>query len=211
MTAIRVLLADDHPLVCEGLRVVLAAQPDVTVVGEAATAGEAQGRCAELRPDVLLLDLRMPGPPPAETLAFLRARSLPTRVVILTGHQDREVARSLVRQGVGGYVLKGEPGEAVVHAVRVAAEGGMWLSPAVAAALADEPDRLQKGSALTKREHEVLVLLAQGVDVRHMAEALGVREQTVRNYLRSLYDKLGVHSQLEAALWARDHGLDRPC
>lgn len=206
--ATRVLLADDHPVFRAGLRSTLADEPDIAVVGEATTGDEAVALCREQQPDVLLLDLRMPGPPAAETVTDVRAHWPAIRIIIVTAFDDALHLRDLVRRGVAGYVLKDEAPVAVVAAVRTVARGGSWFSPTIAGRLAewvsgcrsDVPD-------LTEREQQLLALLAQGWDVGHIAATLHLAEQTVRNYLSRLYTKLGVHSRANAIVWARDRGL----
>lgn len=209
MATIRVLLADDHPLVRQGLRAMLSPEPDLTVIGEAATGEEAQRLCVELRPDVLLLDLSMPGPPAVDTAARVRRLSPGTRIVILTGCRDWAVGRTLLHQGVSGYVLKDDEPESVERAIRRVAAGDLWLSPQVVAELAANPASAAQPD-LTTRQCDVLSRLSRGWSIARIAEDLGVREQTIRNYLRAIYEKLNVHSRTEAALWARDHGFGGP-
>ena len=203
---IRVLLADDHPLVRAGLRATLDAEPDLAVVGEAADGEETQQRCRELRADVLVLDLNMPGPRPSSTVAFVQEHCPESHVLILTAYDDDAYVRGLLAVGVAGYVLKDEAPDALVDAVRSVAHGGTWFSrPVVTALTQPESSHGSANPALTDRERQLLGLLAQGWDNVRIAGALHLREQTVRNYLSRLYDKLGVQSRSEAIVWARDH------
>jgi DNA-binding NarL/FixJ family response regulator len=208
MEPVRVVLADDHPLIRSGLRARLEAEPDLVVVGEAAHGDEAQQRSRELRADILVLDLNMPGPPPTATVAFLREHCPEARVLVLTAYDDDAYVRGLLAAGVAGYVLKDEAPDALVDAVRSVAHGGTWFSRAVVAALADP---LRKdgvaGLALTARERQLLDLVARGWDNFRIAEELHLGEQTVRNYLSRLYGKLGVQSRAEAIVWAHEHGV----
>ena len=203
---IRVLLADDHPLVRAGLRATLATAPDLALVAEAATADEAQRLCHEHGPDVLLLDLAMPGPPPAATVAYVGEQCPRTRVIVLTAHDEEAYARGLIAMGVAGYVLKDEAPEALVQAIRSVAQGGSWFSYAVIRKLAEPERPAPAAGALTGRERQLLGLLAQGWDNARIAGELHLSEQTVRNYLSRLYAKLGVRSRPEAMAWLRDHG-----
>ncbi len=186
-----------------GIARALAAEPDIALAGEAATGDEVQRLCRELRPgpDVVLLDLAMPGPPATETVAYLRAHCPRARVIMLTAHDEDAWVRGLVALGVAGYVLKDEALEAVAGAIRAVMAGGAWFSPAVMATLAapapadrgDEPD-------LTGRERDLLNLLAQGRDNTRIADTLHLGENTVRNYVSRLYKKIGVANRPAAVV-----------
>ena len=206
---IHVLLADDHPLVRAGIRATLATEPDVVAVGEAANGYEVQRLCRDLQPDVLVLDLNMPGPPPPTLIAYLRKHCPALRVLILTAYDDAAYVQGMVAAGVAGYVLKDEAPETVVHAIRTVMEGGTWFGRPVAAKLTppsqDAPAR--EVAKLTAREHQVLELLARGWDNTRIASECGLQEQSIRNYTSRIYAKLGVRSRAEALVWAREHGL----
>jgi DNA-binding NarL/FixJ family response regulator len=210
MDQIRVLLADDHPLVRAGIRSTLMAEQDLALVGEAATGDEARRLCAELCPDVLLLDLSMPGPPPAETVAYLREHCPQAKVVALTAYDDDVYIHSLIEAGAMGYVLKDEAAAAVVRAIRAVHQGDTWFSRPVIEKLAQlETAKAARNESLglTERERRILRLIALGQDNASIAAELSLAEQTVRNYVSHLYAKLDVSSRTEAALWARRHGL----
>jgi DNA-binding NarL/FixJ family response regulator len=200
-----VLLADDHPLVRTGLRATLATAPDIALAGEATSGDEARRLCRKLQPDVLLLDLAMPGPPAAATVQYLREACPGTRVLVLTAHDDDAYVHGLLAAGVAGYVLKDEVPETLLHAIRGVARGGVWFSQAIAAKLARSD--LASGSVpdLSDRDRELLLLLERGWGSGRMAAALNLSEQTVRNYLSRLYAKLGVRTRAEAMVWLRDH------
>ena len=204
---IRVLLADDHPFVLAGLRTTLETEPDVLVVGEAADGDEAQRQCRALQPDVLVLDLNMPGSPATATVAFVREHCPNVRVVVLTAYEDAYV-RALIAAGVGGYVLKDEAPEALVLAVRSVASGGTWFSqPVVAHLVRAWSAPAPTGPPLTERERQLLTLLARGWDNARIAAEVHLEENTVRTYLSRLYAKLGVQTRAEAMVWARDHDV----
>ena len=204
---IRVLLADDHPLIRAGLRATLEAEPDLDVVGEAGDGEETQQRCRDLHADVLVLDLNMPGPRPTATVAFVQEHCPESHVLVLTAHDDDAYVRGLLAAGVDGYVLKDEAPDALVDAVRSVAHGGTWFSRTVVKALTQqERSPTSAVPALTDRERELLGLLAQGWDNVRIASELYLAEQTVRNYLSRLYGKLGVQTRGEAIIWVRDHG-----
>jgi two-component system NarL family response regulator len=199
---IRVLVADDHPLIRAGLQSSLANEPDMFVVGEATNGEEVQRLCLKSKPDVLLLDLRMPGPSALETIAYLRQHHPQTRVLMLTAYDDEAHVRWLVEAGVAGYLLKEEAPATVVQAIRAVMGGGSWFSQQVAEKLA----RPTESPALTQREREVLRLIAQGKSNQQIAEELSIAETTVRFHLRNLYSKVGVTSRAEAIVWTLQGG-----
>ncbi len=202
-TRIRVLIADDHPLVRAGLQSSLAAEPDLLIVGEATNGEETQRLCQDHQPDMLLLDLRMPGPSALETIAFLRQQSPHTRVLMLTAFDDEAHIRGLVEAGVAGYMLKEEAPATVSEAIRAVMQGCTWFSQAVA----EKFMRATESPALTPREKEVFRLLAYGKTNRSIAEELCIAEITVRFHLRNIYNKINVSTRAQAVRWAMQHGL----
>lgn len=205
-TPIRVLLADDHPLVRAGIRATLSSETDIVVVGEAADAMEAQRLAEEVQPDVLLLDLSMPGPSATETVTYLRERCPKVRVLILTAFDDDAYVRGLVNAGVAGYVLKDEVPEAVSCALRAVVAGGTWFSRHLMQRLAQNPlDNADTAGEeveepkLTGREVQILQLLVEGQTDREIGQELNLAERTVRYCLRNIYDKLRVANRTEAA------------
>ena len=209
---IRILLADDHPLVRRGISITLSAEQDMIVIGEAATNTETQRLSSELKPDIVLLDVSMPGPRAVETVAYLHQHCAPIKILVLTAYDDAAYVRGLVAADVGGYILKEEPPEIVVHAVRAVMRGGTWFSPAVV-------EKLVHGGTtdpfpyedikLTSRERSILLMIAQGWENPRIAAQLDLAEQTVRNYVSRLYNKLGVLSRAEAIVWAHEHQIER--
>lgn len=163
---IRVLLADDHPVVREGLRGMLGAEPDLTVVGEASSGPQAEALSAELSPDIVLMDLRMPGGGGVESIGRMRAAGLPCRVIVLTTYEtDTDILRA-VEAGAAGYLLKDLARAELADAVRAAARGETVLAPSVAARLVDQLRSRPERPRLSQRETAVLRLVAEGVRTR---------------------------------------------
>jgi len=207
---IRVLLADDHPLVRAGIRAILDAEPDLEVSGEAGDGHQTRRLAEQLRPDVLLLDLSMPGPPASETVQYLGERCPGLKVLVLTAYDDDAYVRGLMAAGAAGYVLKDEMPEAIVRAIRTVMSGDTWLSSSLVRKLV-EGDAVEsdtpKEPRLTDREMRVMRLVLAGKTDREIARELSLAERTVRYALRSVYDKLGVDSRVEAAVRAAQLGL----
>jgi len=201
----RILLADDHPLVRSGIRTTLSREGQLEVVGEATDGAEVQRLCHELRPDLLLLDLSMPGPPPLETISCVHALSPETRVLVLSAYDDDAHVRSVAGVGIDGYLLKDEATETLLQAITAVMQDGSWFSRAVAQRFAGAKCDLAD-DAFTPRELELLTGIAQGWDNRRLAQEFRLAEQTVRNYISRIYEKLGVRSRAEAVVWARKNG-----
>lgn len=208
--AITVVLADDHPIVRSGIKAALEAEADIEVIGEASDGYEAQHFTEQLNPNILLLDLNMPGPKATDTISFVRENIATTKVIMLTAHDEDAYIRAVMRAGVSGYLLKDEAVDTVVKAVRAVNKGAAWYSQEIANKFIQwqfghEPEVEDAG--LTPREKDLLALIAKGWDNTKIAEDLGLAEQTIRNYTSTLYDKLQVHSRAEAVVWAREHGF----
>ncbi len=208
-----VVIVDDHPIVRAGMRSVLEAAADITVVGEGVNGADALRLVDNLHPDVLALDVQLPDLNGLEVTRQLREKGTATAILILTVHNDPQTIFGLLESGAVGYVLKDEALETLVSAVRAAACGDSWLSPAVASQVVRRaisvpgmrsPEIL---SMLTSREVETLRLLARGLDNTAIARKLVVAKRTVQNHISSIYGKLGVTSRTEAALLAIRHGL----
>ena len=213
---IRVVIADDQTLMRQGLRSLLGISDEVTVVGEAADGDEALARVAELAPDVLLLDLRMPGRDGITTLEALRERGSEVPVLILTTFDDDELVLRALRAGARGYLLKDVALDELVGAIRALAAGETLVQPALTDRLLrgigtrPEPDdfaHLPTPEPLTPRETEILRLLASGFTNRQIADALFLAEGTVKNHISTVLAKLGVKDRTRAVLRALHLGL----
>jgi DNA-binding NarL/FixJ family response regulator len=202
MTAIRVVLADDHPVVREGLRGMLSAEPDIEVVGEAASGPEAVTLAERLRPDVVLMDLRMPGGDGVEATRQLAG----TTVVVLTTYDsDAEILRA-VEAGAAGYLLKDTPRAVLADSVRAAARGETVLAPAVAGRLLGRMRGAPAPEQLTARETEVLALVARGLTNAEIGRRLYLSEATVKTHLLRACAKLGVSGRTAAVTKAIETG-----
>lgn len=203
-----VVVVDDHRLVRAGLRTILDASGDLNVVGEAADGAAAVEVVRELGPDVVLMDLSMPGVDGVEAIRRLRADGATAPVVVLTSFAEADRVRAAVEAGAIGYLLKdSEPGD-VLAAVRAAAAGHAPIDPRVARALLPSVDRPSVGPALSDREREVLAHVARGLANKQIARTLGISERTVKVHLGNVFRQIGVGDRTSAALWARDHGVD---
>lgn len=211
MPPIRVLLADDHRLFRQGLRHVCQAAGGIEVVGEAESGREAVRLAQELRPDVILMDIRMPDMDGVEATRQITAHEPATRIVILTMYREDRYVFEAVKAGARGYLLKDVDEQELVEAIRAVHRGEALINPLLAARLLDEFRRLSRREdaeteALSEGEMEVLRLVAQGADNKTVAEKLFLSEQTVANRLSEIYRKLHVNSRIQATLVALRRG-----
>jgi DNA-binding NarL/FixJ family response regulator len=213
---ITIFLADDHPVVRDGLRAILETQPDFAVIGESGDGADAVAQVTALRPDVLLLDLEMPGVDGVEALRQIQRAAPDTRVLVFTAYDTDERILAAVQAGAQGYLLKGAPREQLFEAVRVIHDGGSLLQPAVASKLlrqvqsgARPASGGDQASDLTPREIEVLRQLARGQANKQIAAHLGISERTVKFHVSAIFRKLDVTNRTEAVATAAQRGLIR--
>ena len=211
---IGVLIADDHPLVREGVRKILSTSDDIEVVGEASNGEEAVLLAAEKKPDVILMDINMPVLDGIEATKKIKASSPGTKIIALTIHEQEEYLFELIKAGACGYILKDINPDDLVSAVIGAYRGRSYLPPSMTSKVFEEFNRLavrqnEKAGTrgLTRREMDVLQLVAKGSSNREIAQMLFISEKTVKNHLTSIFQKLGVQDRTQAALRAIKTGL----
>lgn len=214
MAKIRILLADDHAVLRTGLRLLLNAQPDIEVVGEAADGAEAMVKARALRPDVILMDLTMPGIGGLEATGRIKGESPGIKVVVLTMHDDPSHLRQLLQAGASGYVLKKSADADVLSAIRAAHRGEVFLDSSLAGALVDEVVRpVGRGrprdayETLSDREREVLKWVARGHTNQEIAEKLFLSVKTIETHRARLAEKLGLRGRAELVRFALERGL----
>jgi two-component system, NarL family, response regulator DevR len=209
----RILLVDDHEVVRLGLKALLERHPQFEVIGEASSAREALEQVANNHPNVVIMDIRLPGTSGIEACEEITTRFPDTRVLMLTSYAEDEMLFSAIRAGASGYILKQIGGDELVHALEAVARGEALLDPAVTQRVFQEVRRAVKeeeASAfvhLSQQEKHVLLLVSEGKTNREIAKALFLGEGTVRNYVSSILSKLGVSNRAEAAAYAVEHNL----
>jgi DNA-binding NarL/FixJ family response regulator len=218
-TKIRVMIADDHPIVREGLRKLLLLEDDIDVVGDACDGRELIEKVEELQPEVILLDLRMPNLDGLGALQTLQHTASKARVIILTASEDKNEFVQAMKLGCSGIVLKQTSADLIVKSIRKVHAGEIWLDSHTTAAVmrqfaspgdmgvASSSAKARERSPLSAREREIVALVAQGYKNKEMAEKMFISEQTVKNHLHNIFDKLGVSDRLELALYAIHKGL----
>ncbi|TLX56836.1 two-component system response regulator NarL [Stutzerimonas nosocomialis] len=207
MTSTRILLVDDHPMMRRGLRDLLDLEDDLETVGEAGNGEDAIRLAAELEPDLILLDLNMPGMDGLETARRLRDAEVDAFIVMFTVSDEQSHVLEALRNGADGYLLKDMDADQLVEQIRAAATGKMALDPELTQVLAEairvrpKPSGQVQFASLTKREKEVLRLIAKGQSNKMIARKLGITEGTVKVHVKNLLHKLGLRSRVEAAVW----------
>jgi DNA-binding NarL/FixJ family response regulator len=212
MKTIRIVVAEDHHVVRGALTALLAGEPDIEVIGEIADGTNLIEAVQALKPDVLLLDAHMPGHRVLETVQTLNKINPELHVLVLSAYRRREYVVGLLEVGAAGYMLKDDPQETLIRAVHIVAQGQQWFSPKVMELLVKSAGAHKREllDELTKREVEVLRLVASGYKNSQIAEAMTVTEQAVKNYIRRIFKKLGVETRVEAVLYALSQNLVSP-
>lgn len=196
---IRVVVADDHPMMRTGIRTMLEAEEDIHVIAEAANGLEAFRLVTSLGPDVLLLDMEMPGLSGVEVARKIKAENLPVQILALSAYDDESYVNGLLETGAAGYITKEKPPSMIIEAVRAVSRGeGRWFV---------SPIHKSGDFPVSEREQDVLKLMAQGYSNQQISEFLFISENTVRNHVANIYSKLGVNTWREAVAWAWQEGL----
>ena len=211
---IRVLIVDDHAILREGVRALLQLHADLEVVGEASNGTQAIDAVAKLDPDVVLMDIAMPGLGGIEAALEMKKQGRRAKILILSQYEDREYVRRLLKAGVSGYVLKKSAGAELANAIRAVHRGGLVLDPEVARTAMEEANPAVPGAAdpydaLTDREKQVLKLVAEGKSNKEVAEVLGISVKTAMSHREHVMEKLGVHNRTELVRFAIKRGVIR--
>ena len=206
--SVRVILCDDHAIVRDGIARVLDAYDDIDVIGTAENGEAGVEATVRLRPDVVLMDLLMPIVDGVQATRRIAAAAPETAVVVLTSFGEQALVMEAIDAGASGFILKDAAPSELVGAIRSAARGEAPLDPRVARAVMSGRQENQPLQEMTAREREVLALVAAGLSNKLIARRLGITEATVKAHLTHIYRRIGVDSRVQAALWARQHGLD---
>jgi len=212
VSRIRVLVADDHVVIREGIRLLLEAQPDIEVVGEASDGWEAWKKALKLRPDVVLMDITMPGVGGLEATRQLRATMPDIRVLVLTMHEGEDFFFGMLQAGASGYVLKGASSHELLNAIRSVHQGGIYLYPTMTKKLVSDylsrPSWEQTGyDDLTSRERDVLTLIAEGLTTQEIADKLMISANTIQTHRHNIMEKLNLRNKSELIKYAIRKGL----
>ncbi len=212
MNPIRLLLVDDHEIVRAGLRTLLGRHPEVEVVGEAGSGEEAVALATQLRPDVVLMDITMPGMDGVEATRRIKATAPEVNVLALTIHEEEAYFFEMLNAGASGYVPKRAPPEDLLAAIQVAARGEVYLHPTMAGFLVRDylrrsQEEEEPGEQLTPRQREVLILIAEGLSNQEIGERLGISVKTVERHRENIMKRLNLHSRTELVKYAIRKGL----
>ncbi|MBU5437487.1 response regulator transcription factor [Tissierella sp. MSJ-40] len=207
---ISVMIADDHALIREGIKQILELENDITVIAQAGDGEEAIEKALELKPEVILLDINMPKVNGIEALRRFKDLGISSKVIMLTIHEDKEYIYETIKIGANGYVLKDSEADSLIKAIRDVGRGKTYIQPSIATVLVKDSQNMNnennkefmKVNSLTKREYEVLILIAEGLNNRDIAEKLFISEKTVKNHVSNIFKKLEVNDRIQAAIFA---------
>jgi len=214
---ITVMIVDDHVLLREGLKQILDLEEDIDVVAQAGDGEEAVAKALKHRVDVILLDINMPKMNGIETLRRFKDLGITSKTIMLTIHDDREYLCETIKIGANGYILKDSDADSLIKAIRDVKDGKTYIQPSVASMLIEELNSKEKETngdllkieALTKREYEVLTLVAEGLNNREIAERLFISEKTVKNHVSNIFKKIDVNDRIQAAIFAYKNNIKK--
>ncbi|WP_432664127.1 response regulator transcription factor [Wukongibacter baidiensis] len=213
---IRILIVDDHSLMRQGLKQILEIEEDIEVVGLAVDGEDALEQCFKLRPDVILMDINMPNMNGIQALRRIKDMGIETKVIMLTIHDDREYLFETVNIGAEGYVLKDAESNSLIRAIRNVYFGESYIHPSLASEFVREyksrgktSDKEHGKNKLTRREYEVLTLIAEGLNNKEIAENLFISEKTVKNHVSNIFKKIDVNDRTQAAIYAFKHNIKK--
>lgn len=213
---IRILIVDDHSLMRQGLKQILEIEEDIEVVGLAVDGEDGLEKCIKLKPDVILLDINMPNMNGIQTLRRIKDMGIDTKVIMLTIHDDREYLFETVNIGAEGYVLKDAESNSLIRAIRNVYLGESYIHPSLASEFVREyksrgkdSDKEHSKNKLTRREYEVLTLIAEGLNNKEIAESLFISEKTVKNHVSNIFKKIEVNDRTQAAIYAFKHNIKK--
>lgn len=212
---ITVMIADDHVLLREGLKQILELEDDINVIGQAGDGEETVEKALECKPDVILLDINMPKSNGIDALRRLKDLGINSKIIMLTIHDDRGYLLETMKMGANGYVLKDSDADSLIKAIRDVKNGKTYIQPSVASILveelnSEETDKsgdYKKVQSLTKREYEVLTLIAEGLNNREIADRLFISEKTVKNHVSNIFKKIDVSDRIQAAIFAYKNNI----
>jgi len=207
--SIRILVADDHPLIRSAIRSELSREPDLELVGEAETGDEALCFTQKLAPDVLILDISMPGIKAVDIIRQINHLGIATRVLILTSYGDAGIVETVIKAGASGYLLKDEDPSSILQAIRAIVEGRNWFSSTISESIRymDLKSSEQNDEPLTDREKKIIRLITSGMTNKEIAGSLKLSERTVEHYITLIYRKTKVNSRVEIAQWLKEHEI----
>ncbi len=213
-TKISVLIADDHPMLRQGLKQILELERDIVVVAQATDGSEAVRYAEEYKPDVILMDINMPGINGLQAIDEIKQKKLPSKIIVLTIHEDREYLFKTLQMGAEGYVLKDAEPTVLIEAIRNVKAGQSYIQPNMTTELVKEFNRVtlhdkekREDNNLTSRELEVLELIAEGMINKEIAKKLYISEKTVKNHVSNIFKKLNVSDRTQAAIYAFKHNI----
>lgn len=211
---IRILIADDHPLIRQGIKQILELEEDMTVVAQAGNGDEAVRMAQETKPDIILMDINMPDINGIQAIGRLKELDIPSKIIVLTIHEDREYLVKTLQLGADGYILKDADAQMLMEAIRNVHNGQSFIQPSMTKQLVNEFNKVtlqekdkHEENRLTKREIEVLKLIAEGMLNKEIAKALYISEKTVKNHISNIFKKLNVSDRTQAAIYAFKHNI----